>query len=125
MLAELRGTGSKHIVQIFKSTFYTAGTGVHPRWDPIPYIERVGVDGKKAQTYDQSLPVCRIYLEHCEQEDLWRYDQKVHGRVCLGPSTKQLIDGLQERIIIHTKNFCGGLGNVWCEGCVSCLSSTH
>jgi len=79
MLAELRGTGSKHIVQIFESIFYTAGTGVHPRWDPIPYIERDGSDGKKAQTYYQNLQACRMYLERCEQGDLWRYDQKVHG----------------------------------------------
>ncbi|PVH86236.1 kinase-like protein [Cadophora sp. DSE1049] len=80
MLAELRGTGSKHIVQMFKSIFYTAGTGVHPRWDPIPYIKTVGADGTKAHIYDQNLQVSRIYLEHCQQGDLWRYDQNIHGK---------------------------------------------
>lgn len=80
ILAELAPVGSSHIVKLFKSVFYTAGTGAHPLWDPIPYIEKIGVDGTKAHTYDEKLQVSKIYMEHCAEGDLWHYDQRMRPK---------------------------------------------
>ncbi|CZT50668.1 uncharacterized protein RSE6_11693 [Rhynchosporium secalis] len=78
ILAELATAGSKHIVKLFKSIFYTAGTGAHPSWDPIPYTRTLRANGTAVQQYDPDLQVSKIYLEHCEEGDLWAHQKKVN-----------------------------------------------
>ncbi|KAL2062321.1 hypothetical protein VTL71DRAFT_6587 [Oculimacula yallundae] len=78
ILAELATAGSSHIIKLIKSVFYAVGTGVHPLWDPIPYVRTERGKDKPIDTYNEELQVSKIYLEHCEEGDLFHYQEKIN-----------------------------------------------
>ncbi|KAL2075900.1 hypothetical protein VTL71DRAFT_843 [Oculimacula yallundae] len=70
MLVALGKTGSTHVVKMLKSIFFTAGTGVHPEWDPSAYSLKPDQIHYK---YHPKLEVGKIYLEYCEEGDFGSY----------------------------------------------------
>jgi serine/threonine protein kinase len=62
LLRDILGTGTEHIIKLYKSTHRAGGTGTSSTKDPLPFA----VGG----AWDPNREVGRIYLEFCPNGDL-------------------------------------------------------
>jgi hypothetical protein len=70
MLKILTGSGSNHIVKIYKSMYAAGGTGTMLGTDRLPFDYK--------GNYNKDYEVYRYYLEYCENGDLSSYSQSLY-----------------------------------------------
>lgn len=74
-LQQLLAAGAEHVIKIYKSFHWAAGTGADGEWDPSPWVSRR--DG--SQRFDSGMMVGRIYLEYAEKGDLSDLVREIGG----------------------------------------------